>query len=98
MFLTLAAATPGGPALAHEKGGNASGTVESIAADRIVVKTSDGHAVAFAVTKETRFLRGARPTRADDVRVGERVVVHGSRNGDGLSASEVKLGFEPAPK
>lgn len=90
------AALLAGPAMAHEKGGRAMGTVESVTPERIVVRTSDGHDVPFAVTKETRFLRGEKPARAGDVRLGQRVVIHGKRDGEGLQAVEVKLGAQPA--
>jgi hypothetical protein len=74
------------------------GVVASATPKRIVVTTSDGHEVPFGVTKETRFLRGDKPGRAEDVRVGERVVVHGQRTPDGLQAVEVKLGVQPVWK
>ncbi len=96
--LALAAALAAAPAAAHEKGGRAMGIVESVTAERIVVKAADGHPVAFTVTKETQFSRGEQPARADDVRVGERVVVHGKRAGERLEAVRVKLGAPTASK
>lgn len=87
-----------GPALAHEKGGHAMGVVESVTPERIVVRTGDGHDVAFDVTGETRFYKGEKPARAEDVRVGQRAVVHGRRAGEVLQAVEVKLGAAPASK
>lgn len=96
--LALAAALAAVPAAAHEKGGRAMGVVESVTAEQIVVKAADGHPVAFAVTKETRFSRGEQPARADDVRVGDRVVVHGKRAGERLEAVRVKLGPPTASK
>lgn len=87
-----------GPAIAHEKGGRAMGTVESATPQRIVVRTSDGHDVPFAVTQETRFFKGEKPAHAEDVRVGQRVVVHGKRDGEALRALQVKLGTESTKK
>ncbi len=92
------AALVAGPAVAHEKGDRAMGVVATIAPERIVVRTSDGHEVPFAVTKETRFLRGEKPAHAEDIRVGERAVVRGQRDGEALRAIQVKLGAEPARK
>lgn len=92
------AALVAGPAMAHEKGGRAMGTVESVTPERIVVRTSDGHDVPFAVTKETRFLKGEKPAHAEDVRVGQRVVINGKRDGDALHALQVKLGAESGKK
>lgn len=91
-IITLLAALAAVPASAHEKGGRAIGIVASVAPERIVVKTSDGHEVPFTVTPETRFLRAGKPAHAEDVKVGERAVVHGTRAGESLKALEVKVG------
>ncbi len=91
----LVAAFVAGPAVAHEKGDRAMGVVESVTTDRIVIKAIDGHAVAFAVSAETRFFIADRPARAEDVRPGQRAVVHGKRRGDGLTAVRVKLSPPP---
>ncbi len=81
-----------GPAFAHEKGGRAMGVVQSVTPGRIAVRASDGHEVVFAVTPETRFVVGTKPARTGAARVGQRVVVHGKKVGDGLEAVEVRLG------
>ncbi len=93
--LALATALFAAPAVAHEKGDRAMGIVESVTPERIVVKTADGHSVAFTVTQDTRFLRGEKPARSEDVRVGQRAVVHGKRAGEALQATQVKLGEAP---
>jgi hypothetical protein len=90
--LALVAALAAAPAAAHERADRAMGVVESVTPERIVVKARDGHAVGFSITPETRFTRGAKPVRAEDVRVGERAVVHGKKAGGGVEAVEVKLG------
>ena len=94
--LALVAALVSGPALAHVKGGNAMGVVESVTAERLVIKATDGHAVPFAVGPETRFFVGGKLAGVQDVRVGQRAVVHGQRSGEALKAMRVKLG--PVPK
>lgn len=86
------------PAVAHEHGDRAMGVVASATAERIVIKTADGHPVTFSVTPETRFLRGESPARPEDVRAGERAVVHGKRVGEALEAVLVKLGPASAAK
>ena len=59
--LAVVAALSATAALAHEKGGDrAMGVVESVTADRIVITATDGHAVAFKVSPETRFFVGRR--------------------------------------
>lgn len=97
-LVAVLVALAGVPVGAHEKGDRAMGVVESVAPERIVVKTADGHAVAFTVTAETRFFVGEKPARADDVRVGQRAVVHGKRAGEALQAVQVKLGAAPASR
>ena len=88
----LAVALAAGPAAAHEKGGRAMGVVESVTAEEIVIRTADGHPVAFALGPATRFTLGGKPARAGDVRVGQRASVHGKKAGDRLEAVQVKLG------
>jgi hypothetical protein len=68
------------------------GVVESVSAEQIVVRAADGHSVPFAITPETRFLRGDAPARREDVRVGERAVVHGKSVGERVEAVRVRLG------
>lgn len=86
------------PSSAHEQGDRAMGVVESVTADRIVIKASDGHSVAFTITPETRFFQGEKPARPEDVRVGQRAVVHGKRDGERIHAERVKLGATKASK
>jgi len=80
------------PALAHEAGERARGTVESITADRIVLEAADGHELAYAITPETRFLRGDARIERAEVRVGERAVVQGKKGKDGMEATRVTVG------
>jgi hypothetical protein len=86
------------PAAAHEEGGRAMGVVDSVTPDRIVVKSTDGHLVAFAVTQDTRFFQGEKPARPEDVRVGQRAVVDGKKAGERLEAVRVKLAPAAAPR
>jgi hypothetical protein len=97
-LLGLVVALAAAPAAAHERADRAMGVVESVTPERIVVKARDGHALSFSITPETRFLRGKKPSRAEDVRVGERAVVHGKKAGERIEAVEVKLGAAGAAK
>ena len=94
----LAALLAASPSAAHEQGGRAMGVVESVTADRIVIKATDGHSVAFTLTPRTRFFQGEQPARLEDVRVGQRAVVHGRRDGERVLAERVKLGATKALK
>jgi hypothetical protein len=91
-ILAMVAALAAAPALAHEHADRALGTVERVSGEEIVLKGRDGHPVTFAVTPDTRFLRGGKAAKPGDVKVGERAVVHGKKAGDRVEAVEVKLG------
>ena len=70
-------------ALAHGHG-HVLGTVASVTADRIEVKTKDGKTVAVPLTKDTKYLKGDQKAAQGDVHVGERVVVHRAAGGAAL--------------
>lgn len=92
----VAVALLGGAARAHEGGTHARGVVKEISAERIVLTPPKGEPLEFALGKETRILRGNERVPVDAVRTGERAIVHASRQGDRLVATDVKLG--PAKK
>lgn len=81
---------------AHEGGEHAKGTVHEITPDRLVVTSPEGQAVEFTLAPETTFQRGNSRARREDVKLGERVVVHAKHVGDGEVATVVKLA--PAQK
>jgi hypothetical protein len=85
LFLALAAA----PSLAHG-GPHLKGTVSAIGSDQITVKSGDGQESQAQITPQTRFLRGKAPGRLEDLRQGDRVVVHARRQGKALEASEIR--------
>lgn len=76
---------------AHEAGLHARGTIKEITPHRVVVVTKDGKDQTYALGAETKFLRGEIPARREDVRAGERAVVHARRDGEALLAIEVRL-------
>jgi hypothetical protein len=98
MLALAIAVTATAPALAHEKGGRAVGTIETVSPTRIVLRATDGHPVTFSITSSTVFVQGEKPARSEDVRVGQRAVVEGKRSGERLDAVRVKLGTVPKPE
>lgn len=88
-----------GPALSagHEGGLDARGTIKAIGADEVVLSTARGTDQAYALGPDTRFRRGTAPARREDVRAGERAVVHARRDGEKLHATEIRLAPEGAP-
>lgn len=82
-----------GPALAagHEGGLDARGTIKEVRADEVVLSTTQGKDQAYVLGPDTKFRRGAAPARREDIRAGERAVVHARRDGDKLHATEIRL-------
>jgi cytochrome c-type biogenesis protein CcmE len=87
-----------GAALAHEghdhgKGQHVMGTVESVAADQLKVKSKEGKTVDVHVDDKTKYVNGDAEGKLDDLKTGAKVVVHGEpmKNGT-LHATEVRFG------
>lgn len=77
-------------ALGHGSGVHARGTIKEITPDHVVL-TGNGADQVIAMGKDTAIVRGDRSVRIQDVRVGERAVVHARREGKALSATEIRL-------
>jgi translation initiation factor IF-1 len=85
-FAAAILAMPAG-LLAHGHG-HVQGTVNSIDAAKIDVKTEDGKSRQVTLTGKTKYVRGEAAAKLADVKPGERVVVHLGEDG---SALEVHL-------
>jgi hypothetical protein len=81
----------GFPLLAHG-GAHLKGTVLSITADQIKVKSADGHESEAKLTATTKFVSAKGPGNKDELEQGDRVVVHTRKQGDALEAVEVRYG------
>lgn len=82
-------------AWAHGDEQHVMGTVSKIDGMSITVKTQDGSLKTVMVTDETKYLRANSAAKLDDVKVGDRVVIHAKKMGDMLHATEVKIGATP---
>lgn len=99
--LLLAAALPAVllfslQALAHE--GHAHrimGVVTYKDAEHLEMDTTDGDQVSILVTPETKYLRGGKPARADDVKVGQRIVATTVEKEGKRLAREIRLAPVP---
>jgi len=78
--------------LAHGNELHIMGTVTNITTSSITVKTQDGHSVDVSVARDTKFMRGAQPISANDIKTGDRIVVHARKNGEKLIATTVAVG------
>ncbi len=81
---------------AHEGGVDVRGVVKVVAPDRIEVATAKD-VRAFALTPATEFAKGGSPARLEDVRPGDRVVVHGRARAGRIEAVLVRIGARDLP-
>ena len=89
LLLTLSAALAG-PLAAHEGGHDVRGTVSSVGADQLTVKTSHGEE-KFILTAETEFVKDGSPAKAQDLKASSRVVVHGKKKAGRMEAVKVEF-------
>jgi hypothetical protein len=68
------------------------GTVTAVDASHVEVKTRAGKVVSVTLTDATKYTKAGAAAAAKDVEVGQRVSVEAKPKGEGLEASEVKLG------
>lgn len=68
------------------------GTVASVDAKRLGVKTPSGEILAIAITEKTLVLRDKRKAALREVQVGRRVVVDIGNGEDPLVAREIQVG------
>jgi hypothetical protein len=77
---------------AHGNEQHVRGTVAKIDAASISVKTTDGEAKTVMISSDTKFVRGTSPATQQDLKVGDRVVIHVKPEGGMLHATEVQIG------
>lgn len=78
--------------LAHGGLEHVMGTVTKIDSGSITVKTTTGEEKTVMVLPTTKFVKGSAAATAQDVKVGDRVVIHAKPEGEMLNAIEVKIG------
>lgn len=77
---------------AHEGGKHVMGTVKSIDTDAITVVTTAHQTVTVKVLPTTKFIKSGQPASVQDLKTGERVVIHAKQNGTSLEAEQVQFG------
>jgi hypothetical protein len=97
--LSLVAAFLSPGRLSAHEGPKVMGTVAVIDASHLEVKDKAGNTVSIALTAETKYRKTgatatapARAATAADVKVGQRVAVRVTHEGDKMTAMEVMLG------
>ena len=78
---------------AHGNEQHIMGTVTIITDSAITVKTTDARSVDVSITLDTKFTKGGQPVSAKDVKQGDRIVIHATKNGDKLVATIVSIGM-----
>jgi hypothetical protein len=78
--------------LAHGKEKHVMGTVTSISDSSITVETTAKKSVTVEVNDKTKFEKSGSPASLKDLKVGDKVAVHGDVSGDKLVANEVHFG------
>jgi hypothetical protein len=90
LLVALVRGLAGSAALAHGGGPHLKGTVSAISADQIAVQGAEGQAAVAKITPDTRFIRGKAVGKREDLKQGDRVIVHTRKQGDRLEAIEVR--------
>jgi hypothetical protein len=80
---------------AHGNEKHVLGTVTAIAAGAISVETTSHQVQTVQITSETKFVRSGSRSSLNELKVGDRVVIHAKLAGDKLEATEVKSGPQP---
>jgi hypothetical protein len=97
--LGAAALVLAGGLLAHEGHEHrVMGTVAAVESARLAVTDRDGKKVEILLSADTKYKRGKDPAGASDVKVGERVVIIYTEEGEQKKAKEVLLSTTPPAK
>jgi hypothetical protein len=79
-------------ALAHGNEQHVMGTITIISGDAITIQTIAKKNTIVYVNAKTKFTKAGAAATRDDLKVGDRVVVHASKEGDKLVAHTLALG------
>jgi len=97
-LFTLATAS-GSIVLAHDGHDHkVMGTITMAMADHVMLKTTEGENVTIQVTKDTKVLKDKQAMKAQDIKVGTRVVVTAISEKDVMKAKEIQVGVVASPE
>jgi hypothetical protein len=77
--------------MAHGSQKHVLGTVTELDASHLVVKTNDGKTESILRNADTKYVHGESAAAADDLKVGDRVVVHASPGGNPPTATSIRF-------
>jgi Domain of unknown function (DUF5666) len=84
-------------ALAHGGEEHVIGTVANVAPDSITVKTTANKMVKVGVVPATTFTMGKMTMKIDDLKVGDRVVIHAKEPEEGTLVADTVEFSNPKP-
>ena len=85
-------------ALAHGNYQHVMGTLTKISENFLTVQTTTNDIVEVAISPETRVSKGNAAATVQELRVGDRVVIHAAKTNDGkLVAHTVQIGVVNSP-
>ncbi len=70
------------------------GTVAAVDAAHLEVSAKDGEKISILLSKDTKCFRGKAPVGVGEIKVGEKIVVSVTEEGDKKMAREVRLAEE----
>ena len=79
-------------AFAHGNEEHVMGTVAKISSNSITVQTTRNETKEIAITDKTTFENAGAPAKLDELKVGDRVVIHADKDGNKLVAHTVRFG------
>jgi Domain of unknown function (DUF5666) len=89
-------------ATAHGNEKHVMGTVTKVESGAITVQTPNAGEKTVDISSATKFMKGQSAATQQDIKVGDRVVIHAKANGDKLEATEVRIGspnsYDKKPK
>jgi Domain of unknown function (DUF5666) len=83
-------------AFAHGGDKHIMGTVTKVSKTSVTVQTVKNETREITINEKTTFQKDGAPAKADDLKVGDRVVIHAGKSGDKLTAHSVRIGADKA--
>jgi len=83
--------------LAHGNATHLMGTVTAISKDTVTIQDKDAKSVVVTLDKATKYFKSKKPTTAEEMKVGMRVVIDAQMDPKTkmYSAEEIQLGTTP---
>ena len=78
--------------VAHGNQQHVMGTVAAISRNSITIKTTAGQLAEVSINDKTAFSRGGKKIDLNEIKIGDRVVIHALKQEHGLEATTVQVG------